>query len=250
MPRRPPLRPNPPWADDALAGAWQRLERSVDPALLPEPVERDSRVSFDDLGSGTWGTVLRTREGGEVLKLTTDPAEARFATWSASLPAWPAGCIRYTRALDLGPGSHPKRPGSTVWALWREEAFSVGEVIPDVDELPEPQARLQTALRAWRLMAGYVRAAAAAPGADVRAVLENAKTLLGRPAVSIASAPLGYPIGAALGWFLNEHGVLLPDTHAGNVGLVRRDGGLAAALTDASDALFLWASPPPLPGRA
>lgn len=251
MTRPAPLRPNPQWADEALAGAWRALERNVSPDLLPTPGEvRDSRVSFEDLGSGGWGTVMRTREHGTLLKLTTDPDEARFAAWSAGLDDWPAGCVRYLRALDLGPGAHPSRPGATVWALWREEAFSVGEVIPtdDINALPEAQARLLTALLAWRRVASFVRAAAVSPGADLPAILANAQVLLGRPAVSIGNAPLGYPVGAALSWML-DRGVLLPDTHAGNVGLVRRGGGLAAALTDASGALFLCDRPPPMPGR-
>lgn len=248
-PRRPPpLRPNPPWADQALSEAWDALERAVGAERLPTPVPAVGRPSFPELGVGDWGAVLATRQPNVVLKLTTDPHEARFAAWCAGLDGWTDGCVRYLDAVDLGPGSHPERPGAPVWALWREEAYSVGELIPDVDDLPAPQAQLLNGLTAWRRMAGYVRLGALTPGADLGAVFTNALSLLAYPLSALASAPLGYPVAAGLRWLL-DRGVVLPDTHAGNVGLVARDGAFSAAITDASKAVFLWDPPPPMPRR-
>lgn len=69
------LHPNPPWVDETLKAHWDQMERRVGKRMMPRPREEGG-----ELGSGHYGTVFATRRRGVVMKVTSDPSEARFVT--------------------------------------------------------------------------------------------------------------------------------------------------------------------------
>jgi hypothetical protein len=89
-------------------------------------VERGSKgLTAREYGSGYYGTVLPTHTKGTVLKITSDPTEAKFAYAAKRLRHYPAGIVKYGPVFELG-GSHDGRP---IFALWREEAYDVGDAV-------------------------------------------------------------------------------------------------------------------------
>lgn len=117
---------NPPWVDRVLRTHWAALN-----AASPVPLydlERfggrahEVRYGGEELGCGSYGCVLDTKDPGVVFKLTTDPTEAQFITEAMRLGEPPTGIVRYLQILPLE-DSHKNRP---VFAIWREAARGVG----------------------------------------------------------------------------------------------------------------------------
>jgi hypothetical protein len=127
------LHPNPPWVDETLKAHWYQLERRVGKRMMPRPREEGG-----ELGSGLYGTVFATRRRGVVMKVTSDPSEARFVVAALSLGKWPDGIVRYYDIVRL-PKTYRRRP---VYAIWREEALSTGILVPGAPHRRHPYSRL------------------------------------------------------------------------------------------------------------
>lgn len=114
------------WIHPILRQNWDALARWVgDEDRLPE-VFRGPRgtLSVEPLGCGHYGCVLRTSTLDVVLKITTDASEAAFVATVLGMANPPYGLVRYHAIVRL-PGSYRNQ---NVYAIWREEAFDVGEV--------------------------------------------------------------------------------------------------------------------------
>lgn len=110
------LQPNPAWTDRILKAHWDSIQRSVGKHLMPK---------WAELGEGHYGVVFQTRRPGVVMKITSDPDEARFVVAALSLEEWPAGIVRYYKIARL-PETYRRRP---VYAIWREEAVATGHYL-------------------------------------------------------------------------------------------------------------------------
>lgn len=112
--------PPQPWVAKALKENWAALLAEVpSPTWLPVA---DGRT-FRDYGCGHYGCVMPTTEPGMVCKITSDESEVEFIRAAMKIGDWPTGIVRYTAAMDL-PTTHRSRK---VYAIWREEAFDVGQ---------------------------------------------------------------------------------------------------------------------------
>jgi hypothetical protein len=152
------LIPNPAWVDRVLKKHWGAIERRVGkkmmPATEPEPARRftdeehlallqaerwgdleqqravvagvPTKETPIELGTGSYGTVFPTKRKGVVMKITSDPSEARFVVAALSLEEWPEGIVRYYDIIRL-PEQFRGRP---VYAVWREQAVETGTLIP------------------------------------------------------------------------------------------------------------------------
>jgi hypothetical protein len=121
------FQPNPPWVDRIVRDNWAALERLVGRDRMP--VERESssprKRHVEEYGCGHYGCVAPTRSKEHVVfKLTSDPLEAHFVAAAIGIGRWPEGIVRYDRIVQVR-GKYRGRP---VFALWREEAFDVGEM--------------------------------------------------------------------------------------------------------------------------
>lgn len=113
------------WTHPILRKNWDALARWVgDGERLPE-VFRGPRgdLSVEPLGCGHYGCVLRTAALDVVLKITSDASEAAFVATVLGMKNQPTGLVRYHAIAQL-PGSYKRR---SVYAIWREEAFDVGD---------------------------------------------------------------------------------------------------------------------------
>lgn len=131
--KKPPTE-NPPWVDKAIKSDWPLLLKAVGKKWLPPRSLADDAASrYDQLGVGHYGAVFRTGTPGVVLKVTSDPDEVRFIVAGMSLGKWPAGVVRYYDLMRLQ-ATHRKRP---VYAIWREEAVSTGDLMPELTARPQ-----------------------------------------------------------------------------------------------------------------
>lgn len=267
-----------------LAEHWDALEGVAGAAYMPARSRTGRLATGTDLGEGSYGVALATSAPAIVLKLTTDPTEARFAAIALQAPQHP-GVVRYLAAATLP----TKLRGKTVYALWRE-AVAVTGVAALADLSPTvfgdvvnvlgalkmlmreptrylakgpgtPRARL-LALRAARTGAGARAARVDTPmnSYDAMRALEAAAdptapaaaagwalATFPRVADRLAGLPAMGLIGAALRSYAHE-GIFLGDVHPGNVGTTPR--GLV--VFDPGQAILLepkWARLfPPAPG--
>jgi hypothetical protein len=116
---------NPAWLDETLTVSWAQLEERLPPIVT---LMKTGRVKAKPFGCGVWGCVMPTTHAGIVLKITNDPSEAKFVSMllKDDEKQYP-GLTRYYDLVRL-----PVRyQGRTVYAIWREEAWDVGEVIPE-----------------------------------------------------------------------------------------------------------------------
>ncbi len=251
--------PPPPWVRKALKASWSEMAAAVRPEWLPDQ-------DADDLGCGHYGCVLATDDPGVVLKITSDPTEADFVQLALSLGGLPDGLVDYHEVLLLD-FSYRKRK---VWAIWREAAYSVGELYPGysadrsdyevrsrlefVDHLNQFKnhaARFRDtlersknpgkllddskALEDWAWNAVGIDEAKGSPqdrGARAYSFVSSQRgayrlaaswRACGIISETMEHAYLSDLVGAALSFYM-EHGILLADVHAGNIGRVERPG--------------------------
>jgi len=246
------FRDNPPWADKAMKKSWDQLKSSG----LPLPIVPRG-WKFEDLGCGHYGCVFATEELGVVFKLTSDPTEARFIQLAKPL-GWPEGIVEYYGIVELDFTFRTR----TVFAVWREEAYSVGKL----DNLRyDPNDYESRSQRAFSTHLDRFRAHAARfrdtfkRSKDPQKLLRETRRLeewaWRRVDEEMAYGMYGYRAfdrlrgaeRAAASWraceyiaemmentylsglvggafkFYMDHGFLLADVHLGNVGQVKRD---------------------------
>jgi hypothetical protein len=259
---------NPAWTNAALLRDWDRIQQIARlPALMPRVDEHTARrLIAHEYGSGAYGTVMPTGTPGLVFKVTSDPTEARFAAVARTLKPYPHGLVQYGPVIQLQ-GAHDGRP---IYALWREEAFDVGNVLPpnswtgmrleQIRGYAEPAFRLTYTpqsrkshlapiLRSSKRYAGHTgfehngygpsplrRFGVWLEGRDARAGFGvDAVIALANEIAHDREAPL---VGAAIR-DLGRKGLLVGDVHEGNIGRVRRDGRMQVVITDPGNVAFL-----------
>lgn len=223
--RRNDFEENPPWASRLLADSLVSLSEAVTPAWMPKLAASSPgkgtaiRIELEEYGCGAYGCVMPTiGDKNVVIKLTSDPSEAKFATEIAG--KLPTPCVvRYHQAVQISGERH----GRDVFVLWREAADAVGQIHKVVGKHAE------------KAIAKQHRAAVDAYLALVHGDTEGYFELLEdwkRRCMEMARVPeLEYvAIGMLRAW--NEQGVFISDTHGGNLGLCQRNGKMTWVITD------------------
>ena len=257
---------NPAWLDQALTVSWDRLEPRVPPIVT---LLKNGHITAKPYGCGVWGCVLPTVQPGMVLKITNDPSEARLVGLilqdaELQLP----GVTRYYDMTKL-PMRHENR---AVYAIWREEAYEVGEIVSDDVINGKLRTREDTELSTFSDRLGAFQAMAerfvafkkrqrnawavldeALAGSEAVTKYELVKVIDGavvcampkypplRLAVMLhacrANAKLiaEGPRGQLVGQALASFmgaGILLADVHLGNIGNAKRSGHKVVVITD------------------
>jgi hypothetical protein len=248
------IRLNPAWTNDLLQRHWDDLARVAPDGAMPLLEARYSRkLRAREFGAGYYGVVLPTTKKGLVLKITSDPSEARFVEAALAMGPIAPGIVRY-RAVYAVP--RVRHRGRAVYVLWREEATAVGKTITP-KTAPRAAAMFQAYMeyayavqqhlsrrprareRVYALLAEMIDIARRD---DIDAYRRLAKTPDGRAASCLLAAGItlmrmrskqriAATIGGSLLHYI-EQGLLIEDTHRGNIGKVRRGGKLVAVLTD------------------
>jgi len=242
-----------------LKSRWRSLEARLGAARMPSPT---GVALWDELGCGRYGCVFRVA-GDEplVLKVTSDPAEAAFATAARTLRYWPEGIVRYEDVFALEGAAFRGRP---VFVLLREEAHSVGE-LARMGRLTPDETQFKRRAMTLIVCASQVRAALGRAASWSRALadverrrdwargrvstelldrgngdgwagIERAlKPMRGADRIAaalwaceytiemLANEPESYTVGRALEVYLDA-GMLLADVHMDNIGRVDREG--------------------------
>lgn len=151
----------PPWTLKFLTAGWDMLQSGIGPELMPQemPGSTAKHRKVDALGCGHYGCVTKTNTPGFVLKVTSDPSEAAFVKAAVAIGEWPTGIVRYRAVFDL-PGMFRGRP---VFAIWREEAFDIGQV-HEHNADPHSKREFEQYHSAYRHAATYVREVSVKPG--------------------------------------------------------------------------------------
>lgn len=258
---------NPAWTNSALLRHWDQLERVVGAGKMPKVTRHTmDKIIAVEYGTGAYGTVMPTKTPGVVVKITSDPSEAHFAyVATTELKDYPAGLVEYGKVFHLR-GHHDHRP---IFILWREEAYKVGEVIPERSEAErllmsirdhsnvtyrvttqsdrpnETKSQIVDAARSYRGITGYedhgtpgfwrkaeqtIAGQVAKAGYGIDVAYQLANDLAEENVVPL--------VGEALRDLLDQ-GILLADVHTGNVGLVKRRGKMQAVITDPGQVVFL-----------
>jgi hypothetical protein len=242
--------PNPLWVDNALKRHWDALQARVGkrwmPVLSKSPAtqlrgagaERGRR--FYEFGTGSYGTVLPTRDPRVVLKISSDKSEIEFVLRAEHLGMWPSGLVKYYRMLQLSAAR--SRP---IYAIWREEAYAVGAALIDAEftarrlKIGYQDFREGTELLQDFYKAGRVMFAASARGQRPRTKrVTSIDPQFFRLAQELSRVPGFSDIGKTLLFYL-QHGIVLADVHTNNVGLVNRRGKAVLVITDPGHAVFL-----------
>ena len=131
------LRENPEWVDEVVAQNLRELTyrapRSAEVVYEQHQDDpgwgdyaRPEHLHAPELGCGAYGCVLRTTVPGVVLKITSDPTEALFVQLLKDKGLSNTLGITSYYGSSLLEG---RREGRAVYALWREEADDVGELV-------------------------------------------------------------------------------------------------------------------------
>jgi hypothetical protein len=262
-------RMNPAWTNSALARHWGDLGRLVPRSMLPKLDSRSAtRLHAQEYGSGVYGTVMPTNKRGVVVKVTSDPTEAKFAYILSRWPAnrYPPGLVRYFKVFQLS-GQHAHRP---IYILWREEAYNVGRTLRsdsqtadffyDIRDKADPSFRLTSdeydrrsylrpIVNAEREFKGRTgcEGFGSCPGTlmKIRLAVASDATFAGygvQAARSIANDMAHGSHAALVGAAIRDlidHGLVLADVHLGNIGHVRRGGVTRTVITDPGNVAFL-----------
>lgn len=222
---------------------------------MQEDSGRRKKLKLEEYGCGHYGCVMPTSEDGLVLKLTSDTTEARFVSAYLALPRPSGGLVEYRKILAI-PGERRGRP---LFLIWRSEAHHVGLLArwgwkhaEDVKEFFDTY-QIHNLDQGDMLLGKFLQLAHIARDkitklhkrnpdkrdevlAEVWKAFENADpesdprhyrglqrigiTLRQAYAVAMemANTDVIYPVGAALMEYMDE-GLLLADTHVGNIGL-------------------------------
>lgn len=239
------MQPNPPWVDALLRKHGSALAAYAG-APMPEPTGR----KYKELGCGHYGCVLSLPTPGTVLKVTSDPSEAAFVAAYLEINYDHPGVVRYDRIVEL-PEKYRRR---RTFAIWRQEAENVGELVTDrlherywkkygpsmvefvrnlnlfkrqaepartvIRASTNPEKLLAEAARledwAWSQIADGHMLSAHRTSAQLVAYKRRQLEMI---AEEMANTHAGYLIGQAFDFYL-EQGILLADVHLGNIGEV------------------------------
>jgi hypothetical protein len=269
------------WVDRNLRGAWERIAARVPASWMPELIP-GRRFMVQELGCGHYGCVAPVAEPGMVFKLTSDVTEARFVVMAQQLEQ-PDGIVKYFKIFALGGAEHRKRP---LFVLWRQDAKDIGLLFPlsydsswskerfGYDEYQTRSIRegihylekfldwarevrkrmldlLKRSPREQALAAVWQAFENADPEADPRYYRGVPRIGIGlrkcwELAMLIQNTDVVYPLGAALGHYLDE-GILLADVHTNNIG---RDQNDQLIITDPGHAVEFhprWTETPKVP---
>ena len=230
---------NPGWVTEIIASAYEMLEDTVEPQWLPrlDHVEgQGSTVSgrLQEYGCGAYGCVFPTLDPTVVMKVTTDDTEAEFAANLAATLERPI-CVNYHTVIGL----NAVHDGRKVYLLWRDSAEYVGKIVDVLDErgdgdlaesyISEQHMRAQLAFRSL----AEVQDAIALRGRTPRsASKKRSSSRLGLMAGSWSAKT--WPsrrrsrelaeLGRGLVHVFRHQGIFFGDIHAGNLGLVHRNG--------------------------
>lgn len=218
------LEENPPWVTKMLADSLVTLQEQVPPKWLPKLEGTSSRgnqikAELVEYGCGAYGCVMQTLDDGVVLKLTSDPSEAKFAAEIAdTLPT--DICVHYHTIVKM---TGQERKGREVFLLWREAAQDVGKIDKLVDMTAERAIRKQhkAALAAYLALAG----------GDTETFMELIETWR-KTCHAMAKIPELTFVADGLLRAWDEKGVFISDIHGGNLGRCVRNGELAWVITD------------------
>ncbi len=246
------VKQNPEWSSVIVHRFCDPLKRAARKHNLPVPIldENCEIESRSELGEGVYGVVWTTESADCVFKLSTDASEAHFIQTAIDLRkkgvADPPGIVDY-RAVFMLPAEHD---GLDVFAIWREQATHVGlpcEIKKSDKEMYAFATLLDKFYRASDLafalafseQKNYPEGIAKYfDWVDERVALANdiidgkkveyestfAKALAKCYSLAIEieeSGESGKYVGNALRTYF-EHGMLLCDVHANNVGWVDR----------------------------
>lgn len=230
-PRRlPVLVPNPPWVARALGDSYETINDHVPPAWHPQLERVTGKGStgitarVHEFGCGAYGCVIATLDDSVVIKITSDPTEAEFATELAPQLAAPI-CVVYKMVLRL----KYKVSGRPVHLMWREAAFNVGKLEKALTG--ESLRLLDEQHRAGQMMYATIHARRDHGADDARAVLQAVRVWLAH-VDRMAKVPELKSLALGLRKVHDAQGIVFGDLHAGNLGQVDRHGALTWVITD------------------
>lgn len=145
---------SPPWVTKAVSANFPTIQQGVaDKSMLPL-VDRGSKGTYklrNVFGCGHFGCVAETGNPDVVFKITSDPAEATFVASSIAMKDETFGVVRYYAITQLL-GSLRGRP---IWAIWREAAFDVGEVLGYAAKKPSDGYERRSQAEAFRRIMSF-----------------------------------------------------------------------------------------------
>lgn len=249
--------PAPAWVNRNLNRYWDQIVKVAPKrggvAVMPEIASETKRgkMTFEELGCGHYGCVIKSSEPDIVFKLTSDASEAAFVVAACEIGDFPEGIVRYYKIVEI-PETHR---GRRVFALWREEASAIGFPlrVHGYKEVTDPYIRRQWKellknLELFQKHAAIVRDYVKKSKDKARALAlikesedfawrftrdERAMHLAGAKkaavslqhcediAMTMEHTAESDQIGSTMGFYI-EHGILLADVHANNVGVVTR----------------------------
>ena len=243
------LRDNPPWTNRIMREHWD--------ALLAVGQPMPTRYA-KELGCGSYGCVYQTEDPGVVFKLSSDSTEGEFIQLAEPW-GWPEGIVQYHGIIELDT-THRRRPVFALWreAAQTVGLYNVQPLTRYENDAQEQfalwlasfsrhagfiRARLRQRPHMWEQSKQYRRRAWDHVGIE-DARLNRTMFLVGAGTTRLDR--VAGPEGIAMRWraceiaaelmehtylsdrvggalrFYMEHGVLLADVHANNVGQVRR----------------------------
>ena len=221
--------PNPPaWVTAALAQGYETLEHTAPSRWMPALTRVSARggklsAALAEFGCGVYGCVMPTLDPKVVLKVTSDETETAFAADLAPTLVAPI-CVTYHMVADL---EGVYRDGFQVSLLWREAADQVGK-LRDVlgrraEKLIDDQHEAaQIAYRAIdKRQSEQMR----------RARISHWLEMCERMATQVEIPELR-ALGAGLVEVYEKQRIVFGDVHAGNLGVVTRDGVQSWVITD------------------
>lgn len=135
---------NPPWVDEVVETNLRELTYRAPKGAEVLTETAGEHLHAPELGCGAYGCVLRTAVPGVVLKITSDPTEATFVQVlkDRGLANTP-GITRYLGSSLL----EGRRHGRALYALWREEADDVGELVAREETRQTPKVTAKGSTR-------------------------------------------------------------------------------------------------------
>jgi len=244
-----------PWVDRNLKSFWPRIAAKVPEEWMPE-LEPGKKFSVEEYGCGHYGCVTPTGMPDIVFKMTSDVSEARFVVMAQELPKT-EGIVEYYKIFALKDVTQRRRPVFVLWReaakdigillkfAWYSsvpvdrlerygyDEYSIRPIREGVRDLElfqrwarearnkitgqlkrKPRGEVLTAV--WK---AFEEAPADADPRHYRGLprIGIALRKCWDLAMSIANTDVVYPIGAALGHYMDE-GILLADVHLNNIG--------------------------------
>lgn len=248
---------NPPWVDRVLNRHWDTIASKVGSQWMPTAeIGKRGKKHFAEYGCGHYGCVLPSSTEDYVFKVTSDPSEAAFVVAASQIAEWPDGVVKYLfvyqtpeeyrgrpvyviareEAHDVGGWLKLSHSDRSVWralerlrvlkewaALARDKILKASNIRTTIDsvqqysEWAEESVEWEAALQGPLRMHSWLKGAQAAAFA-VRSVQIVAQEMV--------QEDVGYLVGEAIDFYI-EHGMLLADVHANNIGraLDRGDRG-------------------------